>query len=644
MKSITEVFAEEGALSRLIPGFQYRREQEAMAKTIFAAVEKGEDLICEAGTGTGKTMAYLVPALLAKRKTIISTGTRHLQDQLKQKDLPLVLEALALPVTTMVLKGRANYLCLERLQMATNGTVSLNQRQLTELQTVIDWGIGTITGDINELSTLAESSSIKSLVTSTTENCLGQTCPKFDDCFVFKNRKAALEADVVITNHHLLLADMDLRENGFGEVLPLADVMIFDEAHQLPELASVYFSKSLGSRQLLELVTDVRQAIYQEAKDSADPMPILGAVERQIRDLRLLFGRGDRRLSWQAVLEDTALSTELPKLLVVYQSLLELLEPIIARGKKLDHCYQRAKQHYDYIETYSAINDETIIRWLELKGQHFYFNSTPVDIAETFQRRLASYDASHVFTSASLAMDNDFSHFSRQLGLEKVETCIWNSPFDYERQTRLYLPIDLPDPNQPDFFERFIERVIELVSYSKGHAFILFTSHAALARAAKPLKEAIDYPFFVQGSAPRAQLLNQFRQTKHAVLLGTSSFWEGVDVKGDALLLVIIEKLPFASPDDPVLQARLNHLKKQGVNPFLNYQVPQAAIALKQGVGRLIRDCHDRGVCVICDKRIIRKGYGKQFIKALPPMPISHDMATVQSFFEVSSRFDDSLQ
>jgi ATP-dependent DNA helicase DinG len=633
MKTVTEVFSDDGALAELIEGYSHRPEQEEMAQKILSAIKAGQSLVCEAGTGTGKTMAYLVPALLSRQKVIVSTGTRHLQDQLYQKDLPLVLNALASPATTMVLKGRSNYLCLERMNVAVNDSKDLSYQNMSDLQEVVQWSSSTKTGDINELGMIEENSFIRLVITSTTENCLGQSCPEFDSCFVFKNRKKALESDLVITNHHLLLADMGLRESGFGEVLPLADLIIFDEAHQLPELASTYFSKVLSSRQLLELISDTKTAMHEEAKDIQELPETLAQFEKAIRDLRLVFGRRDQRLSWQETWEKTDLSVELPKLLEVFQSVMDVLDASSERGKLLDNCWQRAKTHYNYIESYMETNKEDLIRWLEIRGHHLYFNQTPVNIAETFQQRLNEYNATSVFTSASLAINNDFNHFSRQLGLEDCLSEVWNSPFDYQNQTCLYLPVDLPEPNQPEYFDAFIERTIKLLSYTDGHAFVLFTSHQALSKAAKVLSEAIDYPIFIQGRAPRSELLNQFRQTKHAVLLGTSSFWEGVDVKGEALSSVIIDKLPFASPDDPVLQARLNHFSKQGGNAFMDYQVPQAAIALKQGVGRLIRDVSDRGICTICDKRIVKKAYGKRILNALPPMPITHDLEDIYKFF-----------
>ncbi len=633
MKSVTDIFSEDGELAGLLQGFQHRPEQEAMALAIYDAIDNGHDLICEAGTGTGKTMAYLVPALLSEKKTIVSTGTRHLQDQLKQKDLPIVLDTLKQPLNVMVLKGRANYLCLKRMQSAREDPAELTYQQMTDLHEIVQWSSSSTNGDINELPMMEENPSLRSMVTSTTENCLGQSCSEYDNCFVFKNRKVAMEADLVITNHHLLLADMSLRESGFGEVLPLADTIIFDEAHQLPELASTYFSKTLSSRQLLEMVTDIRTADHEEAGDIDKLDEMLQKMEKAIRDVRLLFGRRDSRTAWQELADNDSLAEEIDALLMQMQALLDGLDEAKQRGKLLENCWQRCKQHYDFIESYTGKNSDSLIRWVEVRGMHFYLNQTPVNIAETFQQRLKTYNASSIFTSASLAVKADFNHFKNQLGLDNTATEVWDSPFDYAQQTALYIPTDLPEPNDRNFFEQFIERTIELLKLSDGHAFVLFTSYQALNRAAKRLQDEVNYPIFVQGHAPRSEMLNRFRQTNNAVLLGTNSFWEGVDVKGDALSLVIIDKLPFASPDDPVLQARLNYLSKQGGKPFMEYQVPQAAIVLKQGVGRLIRDVNDSGVCVICDRRIVSKSYGKKLLSALPGMPVTHDMRDVADFY-----------
>ncbi len=633
MQSITDIFSEQGALAALIPGFKQRPQQTAMAEAIQAALEAGEDLICEAGTGTGKTIAYLAPALLAQKKTIISTGTRHLQDQLKQKDLPLVLAALKLPRTTMVLKGRKNYLCLEHMHNALKEG-NRNPAETTALQQIAAWSATTDSGDLNELSGIDENNPMHDRITSTTENCLGQACAHYEKCFVFKNRKAAQEADLVITNHHLLLADLGVRERGFGEILPLADVIIFDEAHQLPELASLYFSQSLSSRQLLELITDLKIADREEAGDMPDLPDASAALEKQIRDFRLIFGRADRRADWQTLWDTTDLPTAADKLLTALQALLEPLEALKDRGQRLNNCWQRATAHYDYIEACNGRQSIDSVRWVEVRGSHIHLNQTPINIAETFQQRLSSHNACHIFTSATLAVRQDFQHFRKQLGLTETAAQVWDSPFNYQAQTLLYLPTDLPEPHHPAFFQQFIQRALKLLALSEGHAFVLFTSHRSLNRAAEILEEQLDYPLLVQGKAPRSELLNRFRQTGHAVLLGTNSFWEGVDVKGQALSLVIIEKLPFASPADPVLKARLDAMKQEGGNPFMHYQLPQAAITLKQGIGRLIRDNSDRGVCVICDKRIVQKAYGERLIGALPLMPATYHIEDVALFFE----------
>ncbi len=514
-------------------------------------------------------------------------------------------------------------------------SAELNQTQIEDLYDVVDWSSQTEKGDINELGFLEDNFYLRSLVTSTTENCLGQSCKYYEDCYVFKNRKAAMEADLIITNHHLLLADMGLRETGFGEVLPIADTIIFDEAHQLPELASTYFSKVLSSRQLLEQIDSIRTADREEAGDVEELQSRLIVVEKNIRDIRMFLGRHDKRIAWQVLADKEDLYDEVENLMDAMQAIIDVLETMKDRGKMLESCWQRIKLHYNFIENYIEKGDKTLIRWLEIRGQHFYLNQTPVNIAETFQQQLQTYQASNIFTSASLAIKDNFDHFKHQLGLEKCNTSVWDSPFDFKQQARLYLPLDLPEYAQPEFFDAFIERSITLLKQSKGRAFILFTSHAALQRASKILEERINYPLFIQGKASRSEMLNQFRNAGNAVLLGTNSFWEGVDVKGEALSLVIIDKLPFAAPDDPVLQARLNYLSEQGGNPFMDYQVPQAAIILKQGIGRLIRDVNDRGVCVICDKRIARKAYGKRLLSALPPMSVTNELKDVENFFKL---------
>ncbi|MEE8321874.1 MAG: ATP-dependent DNA helicase [Gammaproteobacteria bacterium] len=628
-----EILSGDGPLARRIDGFSVRTQQQEMAAVISEALNGHRSLICEAGTGTGKTFAYLVPVLVSGKKVIISTGTKHLQDQLFHKDLPVVREALNTPLIAVLLKGRANYLCLHRLKLIeTEGRVS-SKKLLSDVTKIRKWSNTTQSGDLNELTFLPEDSAARPLASSTAENCLGQQCDYFDDCYVFKARKQAKEADLVIVNHHLFLADMTLREQGFGEVLPAVDSIIFDEAHQIPELASIYFSQNQSSRQLLELLQDVKTAYFEEAADMPGLLPLLDKTEKTIRDLRLAFGLADRRITWTDVKDEETIKSTLSLLLDTLQQLLDCLLAVSERGRLLENCWRRCNVQYDFIEDYAESDSEDYVQWVETRGKSFVLNRTPVDIAETFQSRLAGYDANTIFTSATLAVDHDFSHFASQLGLDKIGTHVLESPFDYQQQALLYLPKTLPDPRAPGFIESFIQTAVPILKLSKGRAFLLFTSHNALKSAAEMIGDLIDFPVFVQGQAPRSELLSSFRETQHAVLLGTSSFWEGVDVKGQALSCVIIEKLPFASPGDPVLQARINYMNRQGRNPFMEYQLPQAVIGLKQGVGRLIRDINDYGVLTICDSRISTKSYGKRFIDSLPPMPITHSLDDVAAFF-----------
>jgi ATP-dependent DNA helicase DinG len=633
MLTPTEVLSENGPLTKSIDGFAARIQQQEMAETINMALNERYSLICEAGTGTGKTFAYLVPVLMSGKKVIISTGTKHLQDQLFHKDLPVVREALNVPFISALLKGRANYLCLYRLNLIEKEGRFSSKRIISDVNKIKQWSKKTRSGDLNELAFLPEDAVVRPMVTSTAENCLGQACDDCEDCFVFKARKQAMEADLVIVNHHLFLADMVLREQGFGEVLPAVDSIIFDEAHQLPELASSYFSHGLSNRQLLELLHDIKSARYEEAADMPGLIPLLDAAEKAVRDLRLVFGVYDRRITWVDISGEDTVSKTLTCLLNTLQQVLDSLSVVSERGKLLENCCHRCNHQFDFIESFTESVSDDYVQWVEVRGKSFYLNRTPVDIAETFQARLASYDANTVFTSATLAVKNDFSHFSRQLGLDSMRTQVWESPFDYQQQALLFLPETLPDPRTPKFIEEFIQTAVQILKLSEGRAFLLFTSHSSLKLAAEMIGGLIDFPVLVQGQSPRSELLSTFRETEHAVLMGTSSFWEGVDVKGQALSCVIIEKLPFASPDDPVLQARINYLSKQGRNPFMEYQLPQAVIGLKQGVGRLIRDAYDYGVLVICDRRVATKSYGKRFIDSLPQMPITRHIDDVGSFF-----------
>jgi len=633
MSEISALLGEDGPLAANVSGFAPRMEQQQMAEAVEAAIAGHERLIVEAGTGTGKTFAYLLPALRSGRKVIISTGTRHLQDQLFGKDLPLVRAALGEPLHGALLKGRSNYLCRHRLEVAAGDGRRFSGRQLHELEQVRAWSGRTSGGDIAELGAVPEDSPVWPRVTSTAENCLGPECESFQDCFVVRARRAALESDVVVINHHLLFADLVLKEEGFGELLPGADAFIIDEAHQLPEVASAFFGITLSSHQLRDLVRDVRMEHLREAGDLQELPEAADRVEGHVHRLRLALGQRDRRAAWSEVGGEKGVLAALEGLAVALQVLGERLGPAAERGKGLDSCHQRAVRLRAGLAQLMAPEAGDYIHWFETLHTAFRLNLTPLNVAPVFRNRLDSLSSAWVFTSATLAVGDSFAHFAAQLGLEDARTLKLDSPFDYRRNALLYLPEAMPDPNDPAYVDAVVDCARGVLAASGGRAFLLFTSHHALRAAARQLEPDCPYPLLVQGAAPRRELLEQFRRLGNAVLLGTSSFWEGVDVRGGALSCVIIDRLPFGSPGDPVLQARIEALRRQGVNPFMAYQLPNAVIALKQGIGRLIRDHSDRGVLVLCDPRLRSKAYGRVFLNSLPRMPRTHDIDAVEAFF-----------
>ncbi|MCG7947689.1 MAG: ATP-dependent DNA helicase, partial [Candidatus Thiodiazotropha taylori] len=592
-------------------------------------------LICEAGTGTGKTFAYLVPALMSGRKVIISTGTKNLQDQLYHRDLPKVRQSLSSPVSTALLKGRSNYLCIHRLENTLVEEIRLTKQQLGQLQEIREWSTTTKSGDIGDMSEIPEDASIWPVVTSTTDNCLGQECGAYSKCYLVEARKRAQEADLVVINHHLLCADMALKEEGFGELLPSADCFILDEAHQLPEVAGNFFGITLSGRQLNELAKDCITEYHKEAKDTPQLMDRAEALKRASQDLRLAFGLEVRRGAWSELSDNPSVTVQLENLQQALDDLLEALTAVEGRGKGLDSIKERCEVQIQRLQGLMDDQAEESIRWYETQRQSFRLNRTPLDIANIFHGVMQAHHAAWIFTSATLAVGDSFDHFANQLGLQEATTHCWDSPFDYPRQAVWYVPQGLPEPSDRNFNRTVSDLSLPILKASNGRAFLLYTSHRALQEAAEYLQDKLDYPMLVQGTAPRTELVEQFRELGNAVLLGTSSFWEGIDVRGEALSCVIIDKLPFASPGDPVLQARIDALRQKGGNPFMTFQLPQAAIALKQGAGRLIRDESDRGVLVICDPRLLNKPYGKVFIRSLPPMTKTRDLSVVQRFFSL---------
>ncbi|MBX3651410.1 MAG: ATP-dependent DNA helicase [Burkholderiales bacterium] len=609
-----------------------------MAEAIKKVINNQEVIVAEAGTGTGKTFAYLVPALLSGGKVIISTGTKTLQDQLFGRDIPVVRDALRVPVTVALLKGRANYVCHHHLERAKNDGRLPTRDDVMHLARIESFARISNTGDRADCAEVPENAGVWPLVTSTRDNCLGSQCEHYDKCFVMKARKLALESDVVVVNHHLFFADVMLREESVAELLPACNTVIFDEAHQLPETASLFFGQSVSTTQLLDLARDARIEGATVAKDFAALPAAANVMEKAARDLRLAFEDSGARMPAALLRKRKDVTEALATATERLTELAETLHSQAARSEGLQKCFERADELRAQLAGWREDKDASLVRWVEVFHQSVQFNATPLSIAEIFRKQVEAQAKAWVFTSATLSVNGDFSHYVKELGIEAAQTASWASPFDFEKQGLLYVPQGLPEPNTPDYTAAVVDAVLPAVGASRGRAFLLFTSLRAMREAQALLAEAFssrgwDYPLLVQGEGSRSELLQRFRDLGNAVLIGSQSFWEGVDVRGEALSLVMIDKLPFAPPDDPVLAARIEKINAEGRNAFMEHQLPRAVISLKQGAGRLIRDETDRGVLMICDPRLISKSYGKRIWRSLPPMTRTRDVADVEAFF-----------
>ncbi|MGQ0654447.1 MAG: ATP-dependent DNA helicase [Betaproteobacteria bacterium] len=630
---LERVFQAEGPLAARVPGFRLRPGQLEMAQAIHDAIAANGVLVAEAGTGTGKTFAYLVPALLAGGKVIVSTGTKTLQDQLFDRDLPAVRAALATGANAALLKGRSNYVCLYRLRRSVAGARLPTAEQADDLRRIQVFAAGTATGDRADLAEVAEDSPAWAHATSTRDNCLGQGCPDYGECFVMRARRNALAADVVVINHHLFFADVVLRDEGVAELLPACNTVIFDEAHQLPATARMFFGESVGTAQLGEIARAAR--LERRAAGGASPeLDALGArLGKAARDLRLVMGEGSVRLAWRHARDTAGFGDALAAVQRALSQLRRPLDEQSERSEGLASCARRAAKAHAVLARMAEAG-EGEVRWVEVLAHSLQLHVTPLSAAELFRRQMDDHPRAWIFTSATLAVGDDFRHFTRELGLDQAAaTQRWASPFDFRRQALLYLPKALPEPNDAGFTEAVIERALPVLEASGGRAFLLFTSLRALRKAHELLRGRIAYPLLVQGTGSRSELLGRFRALGNAVLLGSASFWEGVDVRGEALSLVVIDKLPFAPPDDPVLAARIEALRAQEGNAFNELQLPQAVLALKQGAGRLIRDETDRGVLMLCDPRLVSKSYGRRILQSLPPMKLTRELREVQGFF-----------
>ncbi|MEN4976840.1 ATP-dependent DNA helicase [Erwinia billingiae] len=631
-------FAADGALALAIPGFKPREPQRQMAQAVSEAIENKHELVVEAGTGTGKTYAYLAPALRSGKKVIISTGSKALQDQLYSRDLPTVARALKFKGQVALLKGRSNYLCLERLEQQSMVGGELAVQAMSDLVHLRGWSSETVDGDISTCGGVAEDSTIWPMVTSTNDNCLGSDCPVYKDCFVVKARRKAMDADVVVVNHHLFLADMVVKESGFAELIPEADVMIFDEAHQVPDIASQYFGQQLSSKQLIDLAKDITIAYRTEVRDVQQLQKSADRLSQSAQDFRLALGDP----GFRGNLRDIMNNPNIQRALLLLDDALELCYDVakmsLGRSALLDAAFDRAALYRGRLKRLKDVTQPGFSYWYECNSRHFILALTPLSVSDRFREVMDERPASWIFTSATLAVNEKMTHFVERLGVSSAKTMILESPFDFASQALLCVPRNLPSPNQPGGAKQMARMLLPLIEANNGRCFFLCTSHQMMRDLAEQFRAMLTLPVLLQGETSKGKLLKQFVAAGNALLVATSSFWEGVDVRGDVLSLVIIDKLPFTSPDDPLLKARMEDCKLRGGDPFDEVQLPDAVITLKQGVGRLIRDVDDRGVLVICDNRLVMRPYGAVFLNSLPPTPRTRDIQQAVEFLKPSAQ------
>lgn len=625
-------FAPDGLLAKAIKDFTPRKAQQQMAAKINEAIKHSHPLVIEAGTGTGKTFAYLVPALRSDKKVIISTGSKNLQDQLYSKDLPIIKKALEFSGKIALLKGRSNYLCLEKLTHYHSAAGELAKTVQTDLVRARQWVSKTTDGDISKCTTITENNPIWSMLTSTNDNCLGSECPQYDDCYVVKARRRALNADVVVVNHHLFLADVVVKDTGFAELIPKADVLIFDEAHQLPDLACQYFGQQLSSKQLFDLAKEILLVYRTEVRDVVQLQKCSDKLQKCTQDLRIAIGNVSTKGNMRDLLRHSIIQSEISYLQESLKFCQEVLELALGRSSTLDNCLERVKEYQALFLRLLNHMVTGFSYWYECIGNHFNLALTPLSIADKFTELMEERKGAWVFTSATLSVNNNLDYFTKRLGLTNADSLILDSPFDYQKQTIFCVPRYIPSPNEANSAEKLVDILLPVIEANKGRCFFLCTSYMMMNELAKLFKARTLLPILVQGETSKTELLTQFIDEGNALLIATSSFWEGIDVRGDTLSCVIIDKLPFTSPDDPLMKARIEDCLLQGGEPFNDIQIPEAVITLKQGVGRLIRHNDDRGAIIICDNRLVMRQYGAIFTSSLPPSPRTRDVGKVTDF------------
>jgi len=629
-----QFFGPDGLLARVLPGYEERPSQRRLSEAVDRTLRGGGLLLAEAGTGTGKTLAYLLPAAELGRRVVVSTGTKNLQEQLIGKDLPLLARALGRDLRVAVMKGRANYLCLLRHRSFAEAGSFKRLDEIPLFRAVEAWAPQTDTGDRAEVPDLPDGVDFWREISASSENCIGQSCPEFDACWITKMRQRALEADIVVVNHHLLCADLAVKESSnYGQVIPPYDTVILDEAHLIEDVATQYFGVAVSSHRVEDVCRDVERELTAAQLDAREVRAEVEAVRHRADRFFGLLSRGEgRRLAagWM-----TSRHVEESKaLLLRLVGLKTALLAIPDRPEALNGLALRAQGLRDELHFVLEAEDDGHVYFVETRGRGVFLKATPIDVSERLQELLFSQVRAAVLTSATLAVDGGFTYLKSRLGLVEADELLLSSPFDFAEQAIFYVPRRMPEPQSPAFVERAAEEVVGLLELSRGRAFVLFTSYANMNAVAERVAGRVEFPLFIQGEAPKAQLLETFRQTPGAVLFATSSFWQGVDVVGDQLSCVIIDKLPFASPGDPVVSARIERLRSQGGNPFGEYQVPVAVLTLKQGLGRLIRSAADRGILAVLDSRIVEKSYGRRFLDSLPPARLVHDLTEVAGFVE----------
>jgi ATP-dependent DNA helicase DinG len=625
-------FGSSGRLARALAGYEERPAQQRLAEAVGRVLREGGLLLAEAGTGTGKTLAYLLPAVELGRRVVVSTGTKNLQEQLLHKDLPLLARALGRDVNVALMKGRGNYLCHLRFRSFAQAGSFRRLEEIPLFRAVEDWAPRTATGDRAEVADLPDSVDFWREISASSENCIGQSCPEFQPCWITRMRQEALQADVVVVNHHLLCADLAVKDGTFGEVIPEYDTVILDEAHLLEDVATQYFGSQVSSHKFEDLCRDVERELRAARLDArevrAEVESLRDRADRLFKTLSL--GRG-RRLgpSWMGPQE----AEESQALLGRLEGLRTAILAVPERPEPLTGIAGRAQSLAAETAFVLRADDDTHVYFVETRGRGVFVRATPIDVSERLRELLFDRVRAAVLTSATLAVDGGFAYLKQRLGLPEAHQLLLPSPFDFARQALLYVPRRMPDPRAPAFVERATTEIARLLAISEGRAFVLFTSYAHLNAVAERLAGLVPYPVLLQGEAPKAVLLDMFRRTPHAVLLATASFWQGVDVVGEQLSCVIIDKLPFASPSDPIVSARIERLRNRGGNPFSDYQVPVAVLMLKQGLGRLIRSRSDRGILAVLDSRLVEKPYGRTFLDSLPPARLVHELDEVSRWW-----------